>query len=455
MKIQYTSAPAKTNKPSLVLLFFCLSLLISIASLITGILNSLSIINIPLNSNLSIITGIVLFLLFLILAKGFWNCQNWARTSLMAIFLLAIIVIFINFIFEFSSAVFAGKEVLSIGDILKYLGKFCLSVILYAVLPSILLYLLYKADELFFETPAQRHLFDRLVKNFLLGTALSSIMIVIVIFAFTFMESEQAITEIGLKELLTGTVWRPGSIIGTEEAQFGLVPMIIGSIYSTIGAIILGIPFSIGTAILLAEITPSFIRSIFRTSIELLSGIPSVVYGLFGMVAIAPLIRKIPVEGNTTGYGILNASIILSIMILPTVTNITEDAIRAVPKSYREASYALGATHWQTIKDVILPAANSGIIAAVILGIGRALGETMALIMVIGNSIAIPSPVNDNPLSLIFSTARTLTGNIAVEINYAAGAHRSALFFTGVLLFLLLLLINRIANRIMKGKGKA
>ena len=142
-------------------------------------------------------------------------------------------------------------------------------------------------------------------------------------------------------------------------------------------------------------------------------------------------------------------------MILPTITNITEDAIRAVPDSYREASYALGATHWQTIKDVVLPAANSGIIAAVILGISRALGETMALIMVIGNSIAIPTPVNDNPLSVIFSTARTLTGNIAVEINYAAGAHRSALFFTGVLLFLFLLLINRLANRFMRGRKNA
>ncbi|MHB8806098.1 MAG: phosphate ABC transporter permease subunit PstC [Anaerolineaceae bacterium] len=314
---------------------------------------------------------------------------------------------------------------------------------------------LYKAGDLFSETPKQRHTFDRAVRNFLLGTALSSVLIVIFILFFTFQESELAISEIGLQELLTGTIWRPGSIIGNSEAQFGLVPMVIGSIYSTIGAIVIGIPLAFGTAILLAEIAPDFIRNIFRTAIELLSGIPSVVYGLFGMVVIAPLIRQIPVEGNTTGFGILNASIILSIMILPTITNITEDAIRAVPDSYREASYALGATHWQTIKDVVLPAANSGIIAAVILGISRALGETMALIMVIGNSIAIPTPVNDNPLSIIFSTARTLTGNIAVEINYAAGAHRSALFFTGVLLFLFLLLINRLANRFMRGRKNA
>jgi len=137
-------------------------------------------------------------------------------------------------------------------------------------------------------------------------------------------------------------------------------------------------------------------------------------------------------------------------MILPTITNITEDALNAVPDSYRKASYGLGATKWQTIRSVVLPAARSGIIAAIILGIGRALGETMALIMVIGNSIAIPTPLNKNPLTIALATARTLTGNIAVEINYAAGAHRSSLFFTGVLLFVLLLIINRVAHFMMR-----
>ena len=169
------------------------------------------------------------------------------------------------------------------------------------------------------------------------------------------------------------------------------------------------------------------------------------------MIVIAPLIRNFEIAGNS-GFGLLNASIILAIMILPTITNIAEDAMSAVPDSYRSASLALGATKWQTIKSVILPAARSGIIAAIILGIGRALGETMAVIMVIGNSIAIPTPLNNNPLTLLFATARTLTGNIAVEINYAAGVHRSALFFTGVILFVLLLLINRIAHFLMKDK---
>jgi phosphate transport system permease protein len=193
------------------------------------------------------------------------------------------------------------------------------------------------------------------------------------------------------------------------------------------------------------------IRDIFRPAIELLAGIPSVIFGLFGMVVLAPLIRNFEIPGNS-GFGILNASIILAIMILPTITNVAEDAIRAVPDSYRHASLAMGATRWQTIVSVVLPAARSGIIAAIILGIGRALGETMALIMVIGNSIAIPTPLDDNPLTVLLATARTLTGNIAVEINYAAGVHRSALFFTGVLLFLLLLLINRLAHFILREK---
>jgi phosphate transport system permease protein len=151
-----------------------------------------------------------------------------------------------------------------------------------------------------------------------------------------------------------------------------------------------------------------------------------------------------------TGFGLLNASIILAVMIGPTITSISEDAIRAVPRSYKEGSLALGTTHWQTIWSVMLPAARSGIVAAIVLGIGRALGETMALIMVIGNAIAIPKPLTDNPLTIFLSPARTLTGNIAVEINYAAGAHRSALFFTGVLLFIMILLVNSLARFLLK-----
>ncbi|MBM4464580.1 MAG: phosphate ABC transporter permease subunit PstC [Chloroflexi bacterium] len=290
---------------------------------------------------------------------------------------------------------------------------------------------------------------DRGARTVLLATALSSIFIVFLIIVFTLLGSREAIEKIGLRTMLLGTVWRPGSIIGTERAQLGLVPMIIGSILVTFGTVVLGVPLSIGTAILLAEVAPPLVREIVRPAVELLAGIPSVVYGLFGMVVLAPLIRKIEVPYNT-GFGLLNASIVLAVMIIPTVTNIAEDALRAVPRHYKEGSLALGATHWQTILHVLLPAARSGLVAAVILGVGRALGETMAVIMVIGNSIAIPTPLNDNPLTLFLSTARTLTGNIAVEINYAAGAHRSALFFTGVLLLVMILLVNSLARYLMR-----
>jgi phosphate transport system permease protein len=180
--------------------------------------------------------------------------------------------------------------------------------------------------------------------------------------------------------------------------------MMAGSALATLGAVVLGVPLSVGTAILLAEIAPRAVRETVRPAVELLAGIPSVVYGLFGMVVLAPLIRTIELPYNT-GFGLLNASIILAVMVLPTVTNIAEDAIRAVPREFKEGSLALGATHWQTIVQVILPAARSGIVAAVILGIGRALGETMAMIMVIGNSIAMPEPLNGNPLSIFLTAA--------------------------------------------------
>ncbi|MDY6867315.1 MAG: phosphate ABC transporter permease subunit PstC [Chloroflexota bacterium] len=309
-------------------------------------------------------------------------------------------------------------------------------------------------SQYFEESTQQRDFIDNAIRYVLLGTALSCIIIVFLIFIFTITEAWPAIEEIGLDTMLLGTIWRPGSIIGTDEAQFGLLPMIVGSILSTFGAVVIGVPLSIGTAILLAEVAPRAVREVVRPAVELLAGIPSVVYGLFGMVVLAPLIRNIDVPHNT-GFGLLNASIILAVMIIPTVTNIAEDAIRAVPREYKEGSLALGGTHWQTIVKVILPAARSGIIAAVILGIGRALGETMAMIMVIGNSIAMPKPLTENPLTLFLNTARTLTGNIAVEINYAAGSHRSALFFTGVLLFLMIMLVNSAARFIMRSKQES
>ncbi|BBB48080.1 phosphate transport system permease protein [Pelolinea submarina] len=396
-----------------------------------------------------LIIGIVTAIISGLVAFGLWKLKNWAKTTISILSVLVIAIFVISEIFSFSTIVFAGESVVPLGTIFATIGLTLLDLLIKSAIPLALIYLLKMLDEVFLEGETQRFFMNQFIQRALTVIATTSILVVVLIFVFTFMESTDAIKNIGLGELLTGTIWRPGAVIGDQTGQFGLVPMVIGSLYSTLGAVLLGVPLSIFTAILLGEIAPHAIREIFRSAIELLAGIPSVIFGLFGMVVLAPLIRNIEINGNS-GFGILNASIILAIMILPTITNVAEDAIRAVPNSYREASLAMGATHWQTITTVVLPAARSGIIAAVILGIGRALGETMALIMVIGNSIAIPTPLNDNPFSVLLATARTLTGNIAVEINYAAGVHRSALFFTGILLFLLLLLINRLAHFIMR-----
>jgi len=400
------------------------------------------------------IGAILAGLLLALVARGMWRYKNWARTFLLIGLIFFIIYYFVVVIFAISSSIFAGESVVPISSILQIVGKGLLWFLSYAVVPAGLIFGLMKTGQFFDESSKQRDFIDQAVRYILLATALSCIIIVFLIFFFTMTEAWQSIEEIGIGTMLIGTIWRPGSIIGTSEAQFGLLPMIVGSILSTLGSVVIGVPLSIGTAILLAEVAPKTVRETIRPAIELLAGIPSVVYGLFGMVVLAPLIRNIDVPRNT-GFGLLNASIILAVMIIPTVTNIAEDAIRAVPREYKEGSLALGGTHWQTIVKVILPAARSGILAAVILGVGRALGETMAMIMVIGNSIAMPSPLNDNPLTLFLNTARTLTGNIAVEINYAAGAHRSALFFTGVLLFLMIMLVNGTARFLLRSRQES
>jgi phosphate transport system permease protein len=292
-----------------------------------------------------------------------------------------------------------------------------------------------------------RRLIDRSARTLLFGSALLSVVIVFLIFYFTFQEALPAFRDIGLVKLLTGTVWRPG------QEQYGILAMIVGSILVTLMAIAMGVPLALSGAIFLAEVAPDWMRNIVRPAVELLAGIPSVVYGLFGMVVLVPLIGKIPVADahpTNTGYGLFSAAIVLAVMILPTIINIAEDAIRAVPRHYKEGSLALGATHWQTIVNVMLPAARSGIIAAVILGVGRALGETMAMIMVIGNSVRIAQPLNNNPLTIILSRTRTLTGNIAVEIAYATGLQEDAIFATGVVLFLMIMAVNSLARLVMR-----
>jgi len=289
------------------------------------------------------------------------------------------------------------------------------------------------------------YVIDRSAKYILFLSALVSVVIVFMIGLFTLREAWPAFSEIGIGPMLTAPTWRP------QEDLYGILPMIAGSVLVTLGAVILGVPLALAAAIYLAEVAPDWMRKIVRPSIELLGGIPSVVYGLFGMVVLVPLVAKIQVAGNV-GYGMLTASMVLGVMILPTVTNISEDAIRSVPQEYREGSLALGATKWQTIVNVLIPSAKSGIIAGVILGIGRALGETMAMIMVIGNSIMMPAPITNNPLSIFLARARTLTGNIAVEINYATGLHEDALFATGVVLFIFIMIVNSAARLLIRGR---
>lgn len=290
-----------------------------------------------------------------------------------------------------------------------------------------------------------RMIADKTVKYILFVSAIISIIIVLAIGFFIFRESIQAWKEIGVSEMLLRTVWRPG------QDQYGILAMIVGSVSVTFGAILLGVPLALGCAIFLAEIAPEGVQAVVRPAVQLLAGIPSVVYGLFGMVILVPMVRRLNVPGNS-GYGLLAAAIVLAVMILPTIASVAEDAIRAVPENYLHGSLALGATKWQTITQVVLPAGKSGIIAGVILGIGRALGETMAMIMVIGNSVIMPRPLSGNPLTYFLSQARTLTGNIAVEINYATGVHESALFATGVVLFGLIMVVNASARRMIRGQ---
>ncbi len=290
----------------------------------------------------------------------------------------------------------------------------------------------------------QRRVVDRVMMILLMFFAFASIVIIFMIAIFTIRESTEAWQAVGFWNFLTGAAWHP------SKGDLGILTIIAGSLLATFGALVLGVPLSLACAIFLAEVAPRGVQKVLRPAIQLLSGIPSVVYGLFGLVVIVPALRTIQIYGNT-GFSVLAASIVLAIMILPTITSIAEDAINAVPLAYKQGSLALGATKWQTITKVILPAARSGIVAAVILGIGRALGETMAMIMVIGNSVAMPRALDPaNPLTIFLSQARTLTGNIAVEISYATGVHESGLFATGVVLFVLIILVNSAARVIVR-----
>lgn len=257
--------------------------------------------------------------------------------------------------------------------------------------------------------------------------ALTSILAVLLICVFLFANGIPAMSEIGLFDFLLGKDWSPSN----EPPAFGIFPMILGSIYVTAGAIVVGVPIGILSAVFLARMCPRRLYRILKPAIELLAGIPSVVYGFFGLVVIVPLIREL---FGGTGSSILTASILLGIMILPTIIGVAESAIRAVPNSYYEGALALGATHERSVFFAVLPAAKSGILAGIVLGIGRAIGETMAVVMVAGNQARMPAG--------ILKGVRTLTANIVIEMGYAAELHREALIATGVVLFVFILLIN-------------
>ena len=260
--------------------------------------------------------------------------------------------------------------------------------------------------------------------------ALTSIAAVVLICLFLFANGIPAMKEIGLLNFLTGAKWKPGNDI------YGILPMILGSIYITAGAVAIGVPVGLLTAIFMAFYCPKKLYGLLKPCTELLAGIPSIVYGFFGMVVIVPCIRTVAAlfDVDISGSSILAASVLLGIMILPTVIGVSEAALRAVPSAYYEGAVAMGARHERAIFTVMLPAAKSGVLAGVVLGIGRAIGETMAVIMVAGNQ----PRLTGNMLKGI----RTMTANIVIEMGYATGLHREALIATGVVLFVFILIIN-------------
>lgn len=260
--------------------------------------------------------------------------------------------------------------------------------------------------------------------------ALASIAAVVLICLFLFANGIPAMKEIGLLNFLTGAKWKPGNDI------YGILPMILGSIYITAGAVVIGVPVGLLTAIFMAFYCPKKLYGLLKPCTELLAGIPSIVYGFFGMVVIVPCIRTVAAlfGADISGSSILAASVLLGIMILPTVIGVSEAALRAVPSTYYEGAVAMGARHERAIFTVMLPAAKSGVLAGVVLGIGRAIGETMAVIMVAGNQ----PRLTGNMLKGI----RTMTANIVIEMGYATGLHREALIATGVVLFVFILIIN-------------
>lgn len=266
---------------------------------------------------------------------------------------------------------------------------------------------------------------ERIMKIVFAAAASVSILALALICVFLFANGIPAIREIGLFNLLSGEKWKPSNDF------YGIFPMILGSIYVTAGALVIGVPIGLFCAVFLARFCPPKLYKVLKPAVELLAGIPSVVYGFFGLVVLVPFVRN-EIGGN--GSSMLTASILLGIMILPTIITVSEAAIRAVPESYYEGGLALGATHERSVFFTMLPAAKSGILAGVILGVGRAIGETMAVVMVAGNQARMPAG--------LLKGIRTMTANIVIEMGYATDLHREALIATAVVLFVFILLIN-------------
>lgn len=266
---------------------------------------------------------------------------------------------------------------------------------------------------------------ENIMKYVFLICACMSILFVVLICIFLFANGLPAMAEIGFADFLLGKNWKP------LQNQFGIFPMIIGSIYVTAGAIIVGVPIGILTAIFMSRFCPKKLYKIIKPAVGLLAGIPSIVYGFFALVVMVPIAQDL---FGGSGKGILTASVLLGLMILPTIIEVSESALNAVPESYYEGSLALGATHERSVFKAMLPAAKSGMLAGIILGIGRAIGETMAVVMIAGNSAIMPESIT--------SGVRTLTSNIVLEMAYASGLHEEALIATACVLFVFILLIN-------------
>ncbi len=266
---------------------------------------------------------------------------------------------------------------------------------------------------------------EKLMKGVFFLTALTSIIAVIAICGFLFANGIPAIKEIGVSDFLLGIKWLP------MQKIFGILPMIIGSIYVTAGAIIIGVPIGIFSAVYMVKFCNKRVYKVIKPAVELMAGIPSIVYGFFGLVVIVPAFQHI---FGGSGKGLLTASLLLGIMILPTIISVVESSLRAVPEGYYEGALALGATKERGMFFVTLPAAKSGVLAGIALGIGRAIGETMAVVMIAGNQPIIPNS--------ILSGVRTMTSNVVLEMGYATGLHREALIATAVVLFVFILLIN-------------